>query len=286
MSRIADAYRRSGAGHFAATSDLIGTPSVADGWITTDIPWDLGELATPERSRENEVLRTTPSRAPSRDAGESLSKTIAETGGSRRDEILPLVQRIMKGRSDGGPLRSIMFVGIDRERSADVCAAAAEALADHMAGSICLVDANLRSPSLHAVFGVEQRSGLSDLFHERANIRSSVRQIRGNLWLLSAGSSCVEDWPLAGEQARSCLTEIRAAFDLVLIDSSPIGSYNTAIPLASAVDAAVLVVEANTTRREVAKKAVLQLMNANVHILGGVLTNRTFPIPEAVYRKL
>jgi Mrp family chromosome partitioning ATPase len=255
--------------------------------VTTGIPWDLGEPATPEHARAKEVLRTATARAPSPDTGEPLAPAFADTGGSRREEILSLVQRIIKGRADGGPLRSVMFVGIDREGSADVCAAAAEALADHTAGSICLVDANLSAPGVHAVFGVEQRGGFSDLLHDRGDVRSCVRRIRSNLWLLSAGSSCAQDVPmLAGEQACSYLTQIRNAFDLVLVNSPSIGSHSAAIPLASAVDAAVLVVEANITRREVAKKAVAHLMNANVPILGGVLTNRTFPIPEAIYRKL
>jgi Mrp family chromosome partitioning ATPase len=180
-----------------------------------------------------------------------------------------------------------MFAGIGRERSDEVCAAVAEALVDHVAGSICLVDANLRSPSLHAAFGVEPGEGFSDLLREPGDVRACVRQLRSNLWLLSAGSSCAEDRGLlAGEQARICLNDIRALFDLVLVDTSPIGTYNNAIPLASAVDAAVLVVEANATRREVAKKAVVHLTDANVRILGAVLTNRTFPIPTALYRKL
>jgi polysaccharide biosynthesis transport protein len=201
--------------------------------------------------------------------------------------MLHLVQRIMKGGAGGGPVRSLMFVGIGRERSAEVCAAAADALVDHMAGSICLVDANLRSPSLHTAFGVEQGEGFSDLLHEPGDVRACVRQLRSNLWLLSAGSSCAEDAGLlAGEQARICLTDIRAIFDLVLVDTSPIGTCNTAIPLASAVEAAVLVVEANATRREVANKVVVHLTDEKVHILGAVLTNRTFPIPNAIYRRL
>jgi hypothetical protein len=287
MSRIAEAYRRSGAVPFAETSDLINTSSIAESWISIGVPWDLDESATPKHSRETPALRTTTRTAPGLDPAESHPRIIVDTGVSRRDEMLHLVQRIMTGGARGGPVRSLMFIGIGLERSADVCVAAAEALVDHMAGSICLVDANLRTPSLHAAFGVEQKGGFSDLLRDRGNVRGCVRRLRNNLWLLSAGSSCAEDVPLlAGEQARTCLSDIRAAFDLVLVDASPIGTYNNAIPLASAVEAAVLVVEANATRREAANKAVVHLTDANVHILGAVLTNRTFPIPEAIYRKL
>jgi Mrp family chromosome partitioning ATPase len=51
-------------------------------------------------------------------------------------------------------------------------------------------------------------------------------------------------------------------------------------------DAAVLVVEANSTRKIAARKAKEFLERAGVQLIGTILNNRTFPIPEAVYRIL
>jgi Mrp family chromosome partitioning ATPase len=48
----------------------------------------------------------------------------------------------------------------------------------------------------------------------------------------------------------------------------------------------VVVVGAHSTRRETARKAKESLDAAHVHLLGTVLNNRTFPIPEALYRRL
>jgi protein-tyrosine kinase len=48
----------------------------------------------------------------------------------------------------------------------------------------------------------------------------------------------------------------------------------------------VLVLEANSTRRVAARKAKQALEAANVRVLGTVLNNRTFPIPEKIYRLL
>ena len=47
-----------------------------------------------------------------------------------------------------------------------------------------------------------------------------------------------------------------------------------------------LEVSDNSSRRETARKAVRNLENANVRVLGAVLNHRTFPVPEAIYRKL
>jgi Mrp family chromosome partitioning ATPase len=48
----------------------------------------------------------------------------------------------------------------------------------------------------------------------------------------------------------------------------------------------VLIVEANRSRRETVRRAKGQLETAHVRILGAVLDQRTFPIPEKLYRWL
>jgi Mrp family chromosome partitioning ATPase len=51
-------------------------------------------------------------------------------------------------------------------------------------------------------------------------------------------------------------------------------------------DGLVLVIEANTTRRERAARAKEVLAESQISLLGAVLNNRTFPIPENVYQRL
>jgi len=56
--------------------------------------------------------------------------------------------------------------------------------------------------------------------------------------------------------------------------------------LARLLDGVVLVLEANSTRREAALQVTESLKTTKIVILGAVLNNRTFPIPEAVYKRL
>jgi Mrp family chromosome partitioning ATPase len=51
-------------------------------------------------------------------------------------------------------------------------------------------------------------------------------------------------------------------------------------------DGVVLVLKAHSSRRETARSAVHDLAAANVRTLGAVLNQRTFPIPEKLYRRL
>jgi Mrp family chromosome partitioning ATPase len=50
-------------------------------------------------------------------------------------------------------------------------------------------------------------------------------------------------------------------------------------------DGFVLVLEANSTRREAAMRVTESLSQAQIRVLGAVLNKRTFPIPESLYRR-
>ncbi len=91
---------------------------------------------------------------------------------------------------------------------------------------------------------------------------------------------------LSSSRTRERLVELRSEFDYVLIEAPAVNINGTATLLGALSDGVVLVVEANSTRREVARKAKDSLDRANVRLLGAVLNNRTFPIPDLIYRSI
>jgi Mrp family chromosome partitioning ATPase len=82
------------------------------------------------------------------------------------------------------------------------------------------------------------------------------------------------------------MMELSKEFDYVLIDAPPVSSYADAVLLGQMADGVILVVEANSTRRGTARMVKETFEGAKVRLLGAILNNRTFPIPEALYRKL
>jgi Mrp family chromosome partitioning ATPase len=91
---------------------------------------------------------------------------------------------------------------------------------------------------------------------------------------------------LTSDNLKSRFAELRKEFDYVLVDAPPMSRYADAITLGQVTDGFVLVLEANATRREVALMAAENLRAAHIRILGAVLNKRTFPIPNALYKKL
>jgi Mrp family chromosome partitioning ATPase len=143
--------------------------------------------------------------------------------------------------------------------------------------SVCQVDANLRLPSLHRFFGVTNHHGLTDALHQEGTIRDFTQQLGpDNLWLLSCGSFATDSRSLlSSDRFKTRLAEMRKEFDYVLINVPPVVLGGTATQLVPPVDGVILVVEADLTHREVARKAKESLGFANVRLFGAVLNNRT-----------
>jgi succinoglycan biosynthesis transport protein ExoP len=211
-----------------------------------------------------------------------------DLGRVAREESLKLVQRIFRLQA-GEPPHIVVFAGIDQGNGcSNICARAAQTLASEIPGSVCLVDANLRSPSLPEFFGVTNHRGLTNALLEEGPVRDFAKQLRpDNLWLLSCGSLAADSPSLLNtDRLRTRLAELREEFDHVLIDAPPLSQYADAISLGQLTDGLVLVVEANSTRRESAIKVMENVRRSNIQVLGAVLNKRTFPIPESLYHRL
>jgi Mrp family chromosome partitioning ATPase len=203
-----------------------------------------------------------------------------------QDEISRLVQRVF--RVPNAP-RALLFSGIDRgDGCTAVCAAAAQNLATTGPGSICLVDANLRYPSIHKLFDLDNSVGLSEALLQSAPMQDFAQRIAGsNLWIVPSGAAISSAQGLTGSEVmRVRLAELRESFDHVLIDSPALNPSSDAMALGRLVDAMVLVLQSNATRRETARTVIDQIRGANVNLLGAVLNKRTFPIPQNLYARL
>ncbi len=205
-----------------------------------------------------------------------------------REEVSKLVQRLFLVGGADAP-HYVIFSGTERGNGCTwMCVRAAEILASQIGNSVCIVDCNLNSPSLHQQFGVENHYGLADALVGDAPIREYARQLsRQNLWMVSCGGANGDvQQLLASGRMRSRIAELRAEFDYVLLDVAPMNVANDALMLGGLLDGVVLVIKANTTRRDSAREAVQQLRASNVRVLGVVMNQRTFPIPEKIYKRL
>ena len=203
----------------------------------------------------------------------------------RYREEVKLVQRIFPLNAQRSP-QLVMFSSAEREAHAcTISARSGEILAARAEGPVCVVDANLGSPFLHRYFGVENHKGFSDSIHESGPVQDFLHLAKSNLWVMPGGSAGVElNFPQSSEDVRSRMMELRTLFKYVVINS-PLYFDQVPAPPSFAADGVVLVVEANSTRREIVREVMEELRIVGTRVLGVVLNNRTFPIPDAIYHK-
>lgn len=206
------------------------------------------------------------------------------------EEAVRLVQRLFLVPGPDAP-RVVLFSGVNAgDGCTTVCARVAETLSTEvgMSGTFCVVDANLRSPSLHEYFGLENQTGLVDALSQPGPVRDFAQQVNGGrLWVLTSGTPAANvHGLLASEELRIRVAELRSEFDNVLIDSPPVNLYADACGIGKVCDGMILVLQSNSTRREAARKAKEMIEIAQIRLLGAVLNKRRFPVPAGIYGKL
>ncbi len=240
--------------------------------------WEIAPA--PKKTEPVPVMVRTEKRKPARSGAPLDVDQLA------REETLRLVQRVFLQPKE--PNRVVVFAGIDHGTGCSrVCAQAAEALQNNTQGSVCVVEANLRSPALPKMFGTTNHYGLTDALTADGPIRSFAKPLqKGNMWLLSSGSLAGDSHGLLNsDRLRLRFEELRNEFDYVLVDAPPLTRYSDAVGLGKLADGLVLVLEANATRRDATLRVSENLQRAHVRVLGAVLNKRTFPIPASLYNK-
>jgi hypothetical protein len=210
--------------------------------------------------------------------------SLPDPDGFAREEILRLVQGLFLATNGNGQSsrRQVVFCGIDQaDGSHSLCAGVARRLAEEVPSQVCFVDANLRGPGRSSGLLPSDSLPLS----EGETTRKFMRQITENLWLASCDSVKSGSLPTL-EEVGALIKDLRDEFAYVVISAPPVGLYGDATLLAQMADGVVIVLEANSTRRVAARRAKQALEAGNVRVLGTVLNNRTFPIPEKIYRLL
>jgi receptor protein-tyrosine kinase len=149
--------------------------------------------------------------------------------------------------------------------------ALALAEADH---NVVLVDGDLRRPRLAKYLDVLGSVGVSTVLSGAASLDEVLQQTKfPRLTVLAAGPTPPNPSELLGSlTAEKMLSELRAQFDYVIIDSAPVLAVTDGAILAAKSDGALVVVRAGKTRRDQLAHAIGMLNDVGATLLGAVLT--------------
>lgn len=144
------------------------------------------------------------------------------------------------------------------------------------AGSkVLLIDTDLRKPKVHKVFTLLNSRGLTNLLTSKDGFVSFIRHdVVENLDILTSGT--IPPNPsevLNSNSMRDFLEKVKAEYDIILLDSPPVGSVTDASIISTYVDGTILVAKSGKVEIDAVKRAKETLEKVNANIIGVVLNN-------------
>jgi capsular exopolysaccharide synthesis family protein len=139
-----------------------------------------------------------------------------------------------------------------------------------------IVDSDLRRPSQHTIWGVDNARGLTTMMAEPAQMANPPLVETGieNLLLLPSGPQpAVPADVLTSQRMSEVIGVLKARSDYVLFDSPPVLAASDAALLGVKLDGLLLVVRASGTRRDHVQRARQTLERLHVRLVGSVLLN-------------
>jgi capsular exopolysaccharide synthesis family protein len=172
-------------------------------------------------------------------------------------------------------LRSIVITSAGPGEGKSVVASNLSVALAQAGQRVLLIDADMRRPRVHEIFGGEQEPGLSNVLAGNAKTSEAIRKSKtAGLWLMPAGHIPPNPAELLGSRRYSdFIASLSAHFDWVLLDTPPVMVVADSSIVANQSSGVVFVVRADHTSRHAVRAAVEQLEAANAHLIGSVLNS-------------
>lgn len=224
-------------------------------------------------------------------AGSNNNNALEETNGRRTQEVLitndsrsalaeayrQLRTSILLSTAGHAPKSLLITSSVPSEGKTTTAVNTAISLAQTGA-KVLIVDADMRRPRLHSIFGISNEHGLSSIlssYMTDAEIFNIIQQDpQTNLFLLPSGAVPPNPAELIGsEQMQRLLTILETEFTHVVVDSPPIASFTDGVLIANRVDGVLLVVHSGKSSRQIVRRAKQLLSDVGAKIFGVVLNN-------------
>lgn len=141
---------------------------------------------------------------------------------------------------------------------------------------VCLVEADLRRPSLGRRLGVDDRLGLTSVLAGQVRLENVTQPWNGALLdVVVAGTVPPNPAELLGSRSmRTTLSRLEERYDLVLLDAPPVLPVTDSVVLSTITSGTLLVVRAGDTTREQVRRAAEQLRGVGARVYGTVLVGQ------------
>jgi protein-tyrosine kinase len=188
----------------------------------------------------------------------------------------------LRRESKAHNLKSFLITSSRRgEGKSTITAYLAVTIAQFSHRKVLVVDADLRRPKVHSIFGLKNTGGLLECLMGAEEPLSAIKKTElENLDVITAGGATKEPSRyLESEMLSELFEKVKFYYDIVLIDSAPVLAVSDTLFLGAESDAVLLVVLAGVTPAEVVARARDTLVDANMNVIGALVNNVSEVLP-------
>lgn len=174
-------------------------------------------------------------------------------------------------------LRSILITSAGPEEGKSMTTANLAVVYAQQGKRVLVVDADMRKPTMHYTFHLDNLRGLSNVLVGESQLRdaTSITNVE-NLDVLTCGPIPPNPSELLGSKRLPLmLDQAKELYDLVIFDTPPLLAVADAKILANVCDGSILVVRSKQTEYEAVTKSVELLEPSHAKVLGTILNDRT-----------
>jgi capsular exopolysaccharide synthesis family protein len=212
------------------------------------------------------VLGVLPSTTLKGMAGNSLTATQVA-------EAIDNVRATLMHDSTNAPRQVVMITSSGSQEGTTIVASSLALSLSRAGRRTLLVDADLRTPALHRLFGMPMEEGLSEVLRAEIDLADAIKPTNNpGLYLLTAGVCSAEAiHSLATDQPQAIFEKLRDQFDFVVIDAPPVLGISDALSIGQYADGAILTVLRDHSEIYKVHKAVEMLRHMGVRLVGAVV---------------
>lgn len=152
--------------------------------------------------------------------------------------------------------------------------------------NILLIDADMRKGRIAKYLGFNNTPGLSDILKGEIDPDAAfISPNINNLTIIPAGKLPKNPAELLSSKKMKILLEsLRARFDYIFIDTPPVMPLADPCIIGAIADGVIMIAQAGRTQRDMIKHAEQRLIQAHTNILGYIITNVEYHLPNYLYR--
>lgn len=172
------------------------------------------------------------------------------------------------------PIKTILITSSEaKEGKTTVSCNLAKSFAEN-GQSVIVIDCDLRKPSIHKMFEVSNLKGITDVIIGEEKLDDVIQKYNEKINIISSGKIPPNPSEMVGSNImKNLINYLRNIYDIIIIDSPPVGIVTDAQILSTQVDGTIVVLKAEKTKTKKLIDAINLLKKVNANIIGVVLNN-------------